>query len=103
MILGTVTGTLFATRKNPHFEGKRILVVQPTDPRGPLGPPESLGARARPPILALDAAQAGVGDQVLVNREGSGARLIFGNDEIPVQAVIVAVVDHLDLREESSP
>lgn len=102
MILGTVTGTLFATRKNPHFEGKRILVVQPIDPRA-RGSAGTLESRVRPAILALDAAQAGVGDQVLVNREGSGARLIFGNDEIPVQAVIVAVVDRLEIREEPIP
>jgi microcompartment protein CcmK/EutM len=41
---------------------------------------------------------AGVGDKVLVVQEGSSARKIFGDDWIPVQAVIVGVLDRVDLH-----
>ena len=48
-------------------------------------------------FLALDVVQAGVGDLVLAIKEGSGARLIFGDDGIPLAAVITAVVDELEV------
>ena len=84
MILARVTGTVVATRKDPHLEGNRILIVDPLDLQG-----RTSGA----PILALDRVDAGEGDEVLVNREGGGARILFGDDGIPVQAVVVAIVD----------
>ncbi len=86
MILASVTGSLFATRKHKRLEGKKILVVQPHRPDGsPLGPT----------ILALDRVGAGMGERVVVNDEGSGARLLFGDEEIPIRAVIVAIVDDI--------
>ena len=89
MMVAAVTGTLFATRKNARFEGKKILVVRELgvdgSPRGPT-------------FLAIDRVDAGVGDRVLVNKEGSGARLLFGDEEIPLQAVIVGVIDDLALE-----
>lgn len=49
-------------------------------------------------VIALDVVSAGVGDKVLVVQEGSSARTIFGDDKIPVQAVIVGVVDRVDIE-----
>jgi ethanolamine utilization protein EutN len=90
MILGKVVGDVWATIKNPHFEGQKILIVQPLEPDlTPQGPT----------LLALDRVDAGLDDIVLVNKEGGGARIIFQNPDIPVQAVIVAVVDDLDVKE----
>ncbi len=89
MILARVTGTLFATRKNPRFEGKKILVVREEKPHGaPIGPT----------FLAVDRVDAGVGDRVIINKEGSSARLMFRDESIPLQAVIVAVVDSIELE-----
>jgi ethanolamine utilization protein EutN len=48
--------------------------------------------------ICLDVVDAGVGDRVLVVQEGSSARRIFGDDWIPVQAVIVGVLDRVDLH-----
>lgn len=88
MIIATVTGSLFATRKHQRFEGKKILVVREESARGePVGPT----------FLALDRVESGPGDRVLINKEGSSARLLFGDEEIPVQAVIVGIIDSLDL------
>jgi ethanolamine utilization protein EutN len=88
MILCKVVGDVYATVKNPHFVGCKILIVQPLDtdlsPKGPT-------------LLALDRVDAGPEDIVLVNKEGGSARIIFKNPDIPVQAVIVAVVDGLDI------
>jgi ethanolamine utilization protein EutN len=89
MILARVTGTLFATRKNPRFEGKKILVVREEEPRGePIGPT----------FLAVDRVDAGIGDRVIINKEGSSARLLFKDENLPLQAVIVAIVDSIELE-----
>lgn len=84
MILGKVVGTVVATVGHPHYKGRRLLVVQP------------LGLEDEAPdgdFLALDASQAGVGDTVLVNREGGGARQVLGNPDACVISVIVGIVD----------
>ncbi len=90
MILARVVGDVYSTVKNVHFEGSKILIVQPLNPD--LSPKGSS-------LLALDRVDAGPDDLVLVNKEGGSARIIFQNQHIPVQAVIVAVVDGLDVVE----
>ncbi|MEM7164641.1 MAG: EutN/CcmL family microcompartment protein [Planctomycetota bacterium] len=90
MMLATVVGNLFATRKHPFFEGKSLLIVREQTPHG----------RAHgPTFLAVDRVSAGMGDRVLINKEGSGARLLFGGEEIPLQAVIVGVVEGVAMEE----
>jgi ethanolamine utilization protein EutN len=49
-------------------------------------------------VIALDVVDAGVGDKVLVVQEGSSARKIFNDEKIPVQAVIVGVLDRVDVQ-----
>lgn len=66
------------------------MIVQPLDLEGqPQGDA----------FLALDTVQAGSGDRVLVLREGGSARIIFDDKEIPVQAVITAVIDGIQMDE----
>jgi len=88
VLLCRVLGTVVATQKNAHLEGNRLLIVQPVtlDLQGK-------GAA----LLALDVVDAGEGDLVLVNKEGGGARIVFQDQDIPVQAVIVGVVDGVDV------
>jgi ethanolamine utilization protein EutN len=83
---------LFATRKHERFAGRSLLVVREETPAG-----QPVGAS----FIAIDRANAGVGDRVLVNREGSGARLALADERIPVQAVIVGVVDAIEMRGEA--
>lgn len=87
MILGVVIGAVVSTIKDEHFKGQKLLLVQPVDLEG-----EPAGLS----FIALDRADAGKGDKVLVNREGGGAALMFG-EVLPVQAVIVGVVDGLEV------
>jgi len=49
-------------------------------------------------FIALDNSQAGVGDTVLVNREGSGARQALKNPDACVISVIVGIVDGVSLQ-----
>lgn len=94
MILGKVTGVVVAPQKDAELEHNRLLIVQPLTIEGGF-----TGSS----FLALDRVDAGEGDTVLVNREGSGARLMFGRSTIPVQAVIVAVVDRWDVAQAPAP
>ncbi len=54
------------------------------------------GGPAGASFLAMDVADAGEGDMVLVMREGGSARIVFNDEQIPVQAVIVGVVDRVE-------
>jgi ethanolamine utilization protein EutN len=84
MILGKVVGTIVTTISHPDFKNRRLLVVQP------------LGLEGEKPdddFVALDSTQAGIGDTVLVNREGSGARQVLNNPDAPVISVIVGIID----------
>ncbi len=88
MILCRVTGTIVATRKSETLRGKKILIVRPVDLSG------SPGGRE---ILALDTADAGTGDTVLVVQEGQAAAQLLRRDDVPVHSIVVAVVDGIDL------
>lgn len=89
MRIGRVIGTVVAPVKHPFYEGKKILLVQPEDP---FGKPVST------PVVAVDRAQAGVGDKVLVMAEGSSARFLFRNDVAPVRTLIVGVIDFVEME-----
>ena len=89
MIICKVIGTVVASDKDPSYEGKKVLLVEPRDPNGEKGKGRS--------FLAVDAVQAGVGDLVLVAREGNTARQILGDDKAPFHSVITAIIDSIDL------
>lgn len=88
MILARVMGTVVTTVGHRDFKNRRLLVVQP------LALP---GETPEEDFIALDATQAGVGDTVLVNREGNGARQVLQNPEACVISVIVGIVDSVYL------
>ncbi len=92
MVIARVTGTVVTTISHPHYKGRRLLVVQP------LSLP---GQPADGDFLALDNCQSGIGDTVLVNREGSGARQVLQNPDAAVISVIVGIIDTLDVVEGS--
>lgn len=88
MILGKVMGTVVSTVKHPEYVGHKLLIVQPVD---------CAGAPAGESFLAVDDVQAGVGDTVLAIREGNGARQIFHKTDFPIRAVIVGIVDEINV------
>lgn len=88
MFFGQVVGDVVSTHKNERLQGKRLLIVQ------------RLSLKLKPEggeTIALDVVDAGVGDKVLVVQEGSSARKIFDDQWLPVQAVIVGVLDRVDI------
>lgn len=90
MILCKVLGPVVSTEKHPAFVRLKLLVVQPVDEQG---------AHAGKSFLAVDrASQAGEGDTVLVLREGTGIRQLFGlpaTAKLPIRSCIVGVVDQV--------
>ena len=88
MILGKVVGTVVTTISHPHYKGRRLLVVQPLTLAGQPDDGD---------FLALDNTHAGVGDTVLVNREGNGARQVLSLPDGCVISVIVGIVDSVSI------
>ena len=89
MILGKVLGTVVTTISHRDYKNRRLLVVQPL-----VLPGDSPGED----FIALDNTQAGIGDTVLVNREGNGARQALKNPDACVISVIVGIVDSVYLE-----
>ncbi|MEK7749099.1 MAG: EutN/CcmL family microcompartment protein [Bacteroidota bacterium] len=89
MILGKVVGTVWATRKDEELVGMTFQIVKHVD----------LDYKVKDTfVVAVDTVQAGVGDVVLVT-SGSSARQTVQTKNKPVDAVIVAVVDKLDVAD----
>jgi microcompartment protein CcmK/EutM len=89
MILAKIIGNVVSTVKEPGYESRKILIVQPIDPSG---------AAKGKSFLAVDAVQAGIGDTVLVIEEGGSARMILNEpDTFTVKAVIAGIVDHITM------
>jgi ethanolamine utilization protein EutN len=84
-----VLGNVTATAKHPAFAGRTLLVVQPLDEHG---------ADTGDSFIAIDHAQAGPGDRVLVLTEGNGVRQILKmGDIVPIRSIVVGIVDEVDV------
>ena len=84
-----VVGPLWAAVKHPAYAGRALFVVQPLDEHG-----KDAGGS----FVAIDHAQAGVGDKVIVLTEGNGVRQILAmGDQVPIRSMIVGIVDHVEL------
>lgn len=91
MRLARVVGNLVATVKHPAFDGHKLMLCQPIK--------EDRSDDGDVLIIAVDRAQAGAGDTVLINQEGNGSRQLIGtlDGRLPIRSVIVGVVDAIDL------
>jgi ethanolamine utilization protein EutN len=90
MFLGKVIGSVWATQKEDGMENLKLLVIQPTDFKE---------REAGQPVIAADRIGAGVGEKVIVSR-GSPARILFSGKNVPVDAMIVGIVDSYEVAEE---
>jgi ethanolamine utilization protein EutN len=90
MFMAKVIGNVVATQKHPKLQGMKLLLVQPFITRD-----GSLVASGSS-IVAVDSVGAGCGELVLFT-QGSSARLTPATKEAPVDAVIVGIVDGVEL------
>lgn len=83
MRMGLVKGMVVSTQKDEHLIGTKLLVVQRVDSaHTPIGDEE----------VAVDAVGAGVGEYVLLC-QGSPARAVFNDPKMPVDLVVVGIID----------
>lgn len=93
MFLAKVEGSVVATKKDASIAGRTLLLVRPqwVDDKDP--------TRFRPgahTMVAVDSVGAGIGEMVLLC-QGSSSRLAPNLKEAPVDAVIVGIVDAVDV------
>ena len=93
MILGRVVGTVVATQKDRGLEGFRLQVVQALDVQT-LEPANRF-------LVAVDAVGAGTSEVVLCT-SGSSARMTGSTEHRPVDAVVVAIVDSVEVEGETT-
>ncbi|MBK8945629.1 MAG: EutN/CcmL family microcompartment protein [Ignavibacteriae bacterium] len=87
MVLGKVIGTVWSTRKDEKLVGSKFLIVKELDLENK--PKNNF-------VVAVDSVGAGVGETVLY-ASGSSARATAQTKDKPVDAVIMAIVDKLDV------
>jgi len=87
MLIARVIGTTVSTIKDPELTGRKLLLCRQTD---------ETGAAIGKPYVAVDSVDAGVGDLVLT-AHGSSARQTEITKNRPVDAVIMAVIDSLEV------
>ncbi len=88
MIIGRVAGTVVSTICAPVFDQRRLLLCDLLDEDGrPTGEY----------TIAVDSVYAGAGETVLILDEGNSARQVVAVEDAPIRAVIVGVVDEIEL------
>lgn len=90
MRIARVIGTTISTIKDEKVRGSKLLILRQTDETG-----EITGK----PYVAVDLVDAGVDDLVLTGH-GSSARQTYQTKDCPVDAVVMAVIDHLEVDGE---
>jgi ethanolamine utilization protein EutN len=94
MFIAKVTGSMVATQKVGAMVGRKLLMVEPyrIDPKTR----RTLVTTGRS-LVAVDTVGAGEGEMVLIT-QGSSARLTPETKNLPVDTVIIGIVDtvHVD-------
>jgi microcompartment protein CcmK/EutM len=91
MFIAKVIGNVVSTQKNAKLRGMKLLVVQPYIVKD--GRLQTSGSS----VVAVDSVGAGVGECVLFT-QGSSARLTPTTKDTPVDAVIVGILDALEVE-----
>jgi ethanolamine utilization protein EutN len=93
MFLAKVEGSVVATKKDPSMNGRKLLLLRPqlVDDKDP--------TKFRPganTIVAVDSVGAGI-DEMVLFCQGSSARLAPNLKDAPVDAVVIGIVDTVDV------
>ncbi|MGE5263325.1 MAG: EutN/CcmL family microcompartment protein [Acidobacteriota bacterium] len=88
MLIARVVGDVVSTIKDDKMVGRKLLIIREVTAEN-----EIVGK----PIVAVDTVDAGIGDVVLV-AQGSSARQTNVTKETPTDAVIMAIVDSLEIQ-----
>jgi ethanolamine utilization protein EutN len=91
MFIAKVIGNVVATEKNAKFRGMKLLLIQPYINK------DTKLVSSGSSVVAVDSIGAGVGECVLFT-QGSSARLTPATKDAPVDAVIVGIVDSVEVN-----
>lgn len=91
MRLAKVRGNIVSTQKHGYLIGHKLMLVRDIDLQG-----NTLGNKDQ---IAIDLVDSGIGDDVLVVREGAAVQQILGHKNAPVNTIIVAVVDSIEVND----
>ena len=93
MFLARVEGSVVSTKKEASMNGRKLLLLRPqlVDDRDP-----TKFRSGSNTIIAVDTVGAGIGELVMFC-QGSSARLAGGMKDVPVDAVIIGIVDSVDV------
>jgi len=94
MFLAKVIGNVVATQKNAKFQGMKLMLIQPYIAKELTLTPSGSS------VVAVDSVGAGLGECVLFT-QGSSARLTPATKEAPVDAVIIGIVDSVEIEGKS--
>jgi len=81
MLAAKLINNIWATRKAESLNGLKFMVAEVIG-----------GSQAGKRLIVVDTISAGIGDRVIVTM-GSSARRMLGDDDIPVDAVVVGIID----------
>ena len=81
MIAAKLIDTVWATRKAESLKGFKLMLAEVIG-----------GSNGGQRLIVVDIISAGIGDRVIITT-GSSARRMLGNDDIPVDAVVVGIID----------
>lgn len=94
MLLARVVGNVVSTVKDESHRGKKLLII------------ELIGLDRKPygaRQIAFDAADAGIGDTVLINVDGGAALTILGDKKAVADWTVCGVIDHYSVGGETVP
>jgi len=94
VLLAKVVGNVVSTIKPASHHGKKLMVVELIGLDG-----KPYGARQ----MAVDAADSGIGDTVLVNVDGGAALMIVGDSQAIIDWTICGVIDHFTVDDITTP
>jgi len=92
MLIARVIGNVWSTKKKDEIAALRLLFVQP------------LGKEMAPAgnvLVAVDEVGAGFGELVIVTQGAPAMHAFVREDPVPVDAVVVGIVDNLEMDDES--
>lgn len=81
MVAARLIDNIWATRKADSLNGYKFMFAEIIG-----------GTREGERLIVADIISAGIGDRVIVST-GSSARRMLGNDEIPIDAVVIGIID----------
>jgi microcompartment protein CcmK/EutM len=89
MLLARVKGNIISTQKNDYLVGHKLLLVRKIDLEG-----NYIGDKD---IIAIDLIDSGIGDTVLITQEGDAVQQVLGHKKSPLNTMIIANVDDIDV------